>query len=64
MPNINTRMATIDSVYQHTPVQQVSISPANVSDNSSALQMISTNRNMMSPNGGNSVPMRGVLPVE
>lgn len=67
MPSMNVRMATVDNMKGYDIVDtpnNLSVPQSPLNNNPTSLQMTSTNSNLMSINQGNSVPMRGILPIE
>lgn len=67
MPDIRTRMATIDSMSHYEPAEVTQPQQASYGagiSSPAALNLTATDSNLMSINQGNTVPMRGILPIE
>jgi hypothetical protein len=60
-------MSTVDNMVGYTLADSIPNPPAaqpSMSGDPSALHVVSTGSNLMSITGGNTVPMRGILPIE
>lgn len=67
MPSIADRLVQSDSLYNYQPASSSpyqSVNPMAYSGSPATFQVTSTSTNLMSINQGNSVPMRGVPPIE
>lgn len=63
MPKIDSRIMEFEQLKKYSPVLPNKQADHNM-DVSSSLMMTSTSTNLMSINQGNSVPMRGIMPIE
>lgn len=64
MPPIHTRMATVDNVTGYTVPDSIPAPQSHITGDPSALHVTAMGSNLMSITGGNTVPMRGILPIE
>jgi hypothetical protein len=65
MPSIESRTTTPDKMDSYEQIASPLVhAPASMLDNPSALHVTGNSTNLMSITTGNSVPMRGIPPIE